>query len=58
MTYTYSYGHKSRDAAKEALAECYCTGEVSDGDKPAISSYRTLNKNGETVTRWQITCRA
>lgn len=35
MRFVYS-SHKSRDAAESALDDYYCSGEVSDGDRPTI----------------------
>lgn len=45
------YGYKSLDAAENALENMFNRGDISEGEKPEISTY----KNTERKTRWQIT---
>ena len=48
---TYAYGFKTRDAAETALVDCFANGEISEGEGPEISSYRSR----DGALRWQIT---
>jgi hypothetical protein len=45
------YGYKSLDAAENALENMFNRGDISEGERPEISTY----KNTERKTRWQIT---
>lgn len=45
------YGYKTFDAAYEALENMFNRGEMTEGERPEISSY----KNTKGQTRWQIT---
>lgn len=47
---TYSYGHKTREAAQDALNDLLAESEVSMCEKPEIGSYPTANGK-----RWRIT---
>ena len=50
----YAYGYRSRDAAEDALEDCFAAGEVSACEAPEVRSYRA--RSGER--RWGISVRA
>lgn len=39
MRYTYSFGHRSREAAYMALEDLFASGDVTPGEKPRIYRY-------------------
>jgi hypothetical protein len=45
------YGYKTLDAVENALEGMFNRGEISEGERPEISTYK--NTNGQK--RWQIT---
>lgn len=49
--YTYAYGYRTADAAENAIEDLCAAGEISTGENPKASSYRT--RDGRT--RWCIT---
>lgn len=51
MRFTYAYGYRTRDAALEALEDSLANGDVTMGEGPEVSSYRTH----EGALRWRIT---
>ena len=51
MRYTYSYGYRSHEAALNALHDLCACGELTIGEGPEISSYRTNKRE----LRWRIT---
>lgn len=53
--YTYAYGYKTRDDAREALADMFCEGTMSQGDLPEIVAYSAQSLRGN-VRRYMITC--
>jgi hypothetical protein len=42
-SYWYAYGYKTRAAALDALEESYALGEVSEGERPVIDSYKLFD---------------
>lgn len=49
--YTYAHGYKSRDAAQDALEDCFATGEVSQCERPKIEAYQSrLNGRRYMIT--------
>lgn len=51
MRYTYSSGHKSREAAEEALEDGFATGDVLPGERPQVEPYRsTAGKRRYRIT--------
>ena len=56
--FTYASGYKTADAADTALGDMYAGGEVCEGERPEIESYKARHKvTGKTVTRYKITMR-
>lgn len=45
-SYWYGTGYKTREAALNALEDMYAEGEVCEGERPVIQSYK--NKDGAT----------
>ena len=41
--FQYAYGYRTYAAALAALEHCYATGEVSESERPEITSYTTMN---------------
>ncbi len=41
MTYTYSWGYKTREDAQRAMFDMMADGSVSYGDQPEIIAYRS-----------------
>lgn len=48
---TIAYGYKTPDDAENALEDMFNRGEISEGERPNISTY----KNTKGQKRWQIT---
>ena len=56
--FTYASGYKTAHAADTALGDLYAGGEVCEGERPEIESYKARNKiTGKPVTRYKITMR-
>lgn len=41
--YDYSLGHRTKEAAEADLDDAFSTGDVSEGERPRIEAYKTVN---------------
>jgi len=56
--FQYGVGYKTREQAEDALESCYAAGEITEGERPVIESYRVKVSGGKMAIRYKITLAA